>query len=154
MECNHLFNHCFYHLCGSSSPVDLIGPNPFRLIYCAVLGCWGADVVNNSFNYSLYYTSKYSLLDSFDFFGMIHRQMQSRCSIGTAAYTPSSPSPPLPSPLLYCTVLSPTVIVLSQALVYYPVFACVSAPIPAFGHIIGFLYTSLMLVLYLKAHNY
>ena len=43
-------------------------------------------------------------------------------------------------------VLSPTVIILKQALAYFPVFACVDAPIPVLSHCIGFLYTCLMYV--------
>ena len=51
-----------------SSPVNLLGPSPFRLIYCVILGCWGADVLQSVADQSLYYRSGYSLLDATDFF--------------------------------------------------------------------------------------
>jgi len=41
-------------------------------------------------------------------------------------------------------VATPAVVILSQALAYYPVFACVDAPIPLLGHVIGFFYTLLL----------
>ena len=41
-------------------------------------------------------------------------------------------------------VATPTVIILSQAVAYFPVFACVDAPIPLLGHVIGFFYTLLL----------
>ena len=47
--------------------------------------------------------------------------------------------PSLPSP-----VATPAVIILSQAVAYFPVFACVDAPIPLLGHVIGFFYTLLL----------
>lgn len=52
-----------------SRPVNLLGPSPFRLIYCVILGSWGADVLQMVADQSLYYRSGYSLLDAIDFFG-------------------------------------------------------------------------------------
>lgn len=42
------------------------------------------------------------------------------------------------------TAVSPTIIILKQALIYFPVLACVDAPIRLLGHIIGFFYTLVM----------
>ena len=41
-------------------------------------------------------------------------------------------------------VFTPTVIILSQSLAYFPVFACVDTALPILGHLMGLLYTSLM----------
>lgn len=52
------------------SPVNLLGGrgNGYRLVYCVVLSCWGADLLHNILDRSLYYSSQYSLLDAVYFF--------------------------------------------------------------------------------------
>ena len=44
----------------------------------------------------------------------------------------------------WCAVFSVTVIILSQSLAYFPVFASVDTAIPILGHLLGLLYTSLL----------
>lgn len=52
------------------SPVNLLGGRGtrYRLVYCVVLSCWGADVLHNILDRSLYYSSQYSLIDAVYFF--------------------------------------------------------------------------------------
>ena len=40
--------------------------------------------------------------------------------------------------------LSPTVIILKEALAYFPVLACVDAPVRVVGYCVGFFYTLLL----------
>jgi hypothetical protein len=86
-----------------------IGASGYRLLYCVIMGSWGADLLTSLLNTSLYYSSPFSITDSVYFF-----------------------------------MFTPTVIILSQSLAYFPVFACVDTPLPILGHLLGLLYTSLL----------
>ena len=48
------------------------------------------------------------------------------------------------TPSLVSAVTSPTVIILKEALAYFPVLACVNAPVRVVGYIVGFFYTLLL----------
>ena len=52
------------------SPVRLLGGTTFRYMYCMIMGCWGANVIHDLFDQSLYFRSSNDLLDAFTYFGM------------------------------------------------------------------------------------
>ena len=52
------------------SPVRLLGGTTFRYMYCMIMGCWGANVIQDLFDKSVYYRSSNDLLDAFTYFGM------------------------------------------------------------------------------------
>ena len=62
-----------------------------RECVCVVMGCWGADVIQNLFDASLYYRSENGLLDALQVFGMCinYRQIQ-QCSIPYWAHSCSN----------------------------------------------------------------
>lgn len=94
---------------GLAIPVNLLSSTPFRVIYCLILSCLAADLLQDVLDKGLYFRANNGLLDAF-----------------------------------YIFVASPAVMILSQALAYFPVFACVDTPLPFLGHSIGFIYTCLM----------
>ena len=54
----------------ADSPVKFIGGSPLRYMYCVIMSCWGADVVQDLLDTSLYYRSSNGLLDALTVFGM------------------------------------------------------------------------------------
>ena len=57
-------------LLSAHSPLDGlgIGASGCRLLYCVIMGSWGADLLTNLLNTSLYYSSPFSITDSVYFF--------------------------------------------------------------------------------------
>lgn len=90
-------------------PINLLSSTPFRVLYCFILSCWAADVLDDIMNSSLYSRSHNGIQDAFRFF-----------------------------------VATPSLIFLRQALLYFPVLACVDAPVPLLAHCLGCLYTLLL----------
>ena len=51
------------------SPINLLSSTPFRVLYCFILSCWAADVLDDIMNSSLYSRSHDGIQDAFRFFG-------------------------------------------------------------------------------------
>lgn len=64
---SHSLPPSYMYMC---SPVRLLGGTTFRYMYCMIMGCWGANVIHDLFDQSLYFRSSNDLLDTFTYFGM------------------------------------------------------------------------------------
>ena len=50
-------------------PIKFLDSSPFRLIYCAAMSAWAADILKNVSDSSKYYRAQdQAILDAFDFF--------------------------------------------------------------------------------------
>ena len=58
------------HSTHTHSPLDglAIDSSGHRVLYCLIMGSWGADILANFLNKSLYYSSPFSITDSVYFF--------------------------------------------------------------------------------------
>ena len=138
------------HSTHTHSPLDglAIDSSGHRVLYCVIMGSWGADILANFLNRSLYYSSPFSITDSIYFFSECKEPNY------TVPIVLESSNSICPNITFYCcvcywcffygAVFTPTVIILSQSLAYFPVFACVNTTIPVLGHLLGLLYTSLL----------
>lgn len=76
-------------------PVNLLSSTPFRMIYCIILSCWGADLLQNSLDWDLHYHSSHPLLNAFYFYALTPAVLILRQSM---AYFPvfACVDPPVP----------------------------------------------------------